>query len=111
MNNTIQINLQYNELKKILTSFYKSAVNSYEDLAEIKASEVIDDIINKKHLKNINCVNFSIVGEKIEETQVFNNSSTQLITTNFTDNASYTYSGNTIITADGQNLSLTFSSL
>jgi hypothetical protein len=111
MSNAIQINLQYDELKRILINFYKSAVNSYEDMAEIRASEAINDIISKKHLKDITSVKFLVVGENVRETPSIETPHTEMITTNFTDNISYTYSGNTIITPEGENLSLTFSSL
>jgi hypothetical protein len=114
MSNTIQINLHYNELKKILTNFYKSAVNSYEDLAEIKAIEAINDIISNKHLKDVSCVKFAVVGDTIQEISTpIQEISTpiQVISSNFTDNINYSYVGNTIITPDGQNLSLTFSTL
>lgn len=49
---SIEINIK--ELKSILVSVFRKAVNSYFDLSELVADEVIDEFIENKNKEKIN---------------------------------------------------------
>jgi hypothetical protein len=100
MNNTLQIKISYDELRVILIDVYKQAVGSYEDLAEVKINEILNDVVSKKYMSKIDCVNFEINKEKKENTNTPESFSSAIFssTPNYT---AYTYSGETtIITSD-----------
>lgn len=114
MNNLVTIKLNYNDLRSLLIDVYKSAVNSYEELADFVVDQKLSDYISDNYKKNIGNIDFSL--QKFTDSNidlpVQNSSQSTVITTQINESTSFTYysSDNTILNSETNNLGLTFTS-
>ena len=114
MNNSINIKIGYNELRNLLLEVYRSAVNSYIDLAEYVVDQKLSDLVSSNLEKNVHTIDFSLqrLGDSNVNFPAPKTNESTVITTQINENTSFTYysSENTILNTEQNNLSLTFTS-